>query len=235
MRGAIERLHASCGQALDETFAGLGQAALAERYVFVSELDAWSTALAGRPEYALFEIAHREYLLSILSLTQGMYRNSFKGLRLVLELHLQGILLSTNPIGLSEWLRSAKDTIWASIINEETGVFTPRFARAFFPELQSNVGGVLGIARGLYRELSECTHGNVPSAIQLPKDIRFDSEAFQTWCNKADTLRTIVHFALALRYLRELHGHRLRAVEHLMIERLGNISAVREQLGGPTS
>lgn len=233
VRGVMEKLNASCSTVLRETFAEAGEAALAERYVFVAELDAWSTALVGRPEHALFEIAHREYLVSMLSLSQGMYRNAFKGLRLVLELHLQGVLLSADPIGLSEWLRSARDTIWAAIMDEQNGIFAARFAQAFFPELEGRMGGIAGITRSLYRELSECTHGNVPNAILLPKDIRFDVDAFQTWCNKADTLMSIVHFALALRYLNELQGGRRRAVEYILLDRLGSISAVRERLGGP--
>ena len=233
VRGVIDNLHENCGTVLNQTLAGAGEVALANRYLFVAELDAWATALAGRPEGALFEIAQREYLVSMLSLSQGMYRNAFKGLRLVLELHLQGVLLSADPIGLNEWLRSAKDTIWAAIVDDQNGVFTVRFARAFFPELEGRVGAFVGIARALYRELSECTHGNVPNAIQLPKGISYDADVFQTWCEKADTLIAIVHFALALRYLKELRGEHLKAVEHVLLERLGSISAVRERLGGP--
>lgn len=233
VRGVLETLSASCVSVVQQSFADGGEAALAARYVFVSELDAWSTALSARPEHALFEVAHREYLLSMVSLSQGMYRNAFKGLRLVLELHLQGVLLSADPIGLSEWLRSAKDTIWATIVDTDKGVFAPRFARAFFPELEDRVSGVGGIVRSLYRELSECTHGNVPNAIQLPRDIRFDADVFQTWCAKAETLQTVIHFALTLRYLKELDGQHLRAVEQVLLYRLGSISEVREQLGGP--
>lgn len=190
-------------------------------------------ALDGRPERALYEVAHREYLVSMLNLVQGQYRNAFKGLRLVLELHLQGVLLSTDPIGLSEWLRNARDTLWAAIVDKDNGVFGPRFANAFFPALSERVGAYRGVVRDLYRELSEATHGNVPNAIQLPQSIVFDLDAFDTWCEKADTLRSTVHFALTLRYLGEMDETSTRFIDAVLLDRLGDIAPVRERLGGP--
>jgi hypothetical protein len=181
----------------------------------------------------LYEVAHREYFIAMLNLVQGQYRNAFKGLRLVLELHLQGILLSADPIGLSEWLRNAKDTSWAAIVDEERGVFSVRFAKAFFPALEDKTGAYRGVVRTLYKELSETTHGNISNVIQLPRSIAFSAEAFRTWCEKAETLRSTVHFGLALRYLGELDGERTGLVEAMLLDRLGSVAPVRERLGGP--
>lgn len=231
-RAAIQKLHDACSAALALSFEGLREGQIGARFAFGSELQTWSVVLKDRPERALYDVAHREYLVAILNLAQGQYRNAFKGLRLVLELHLQGVLLSTDPVGLSEWLRNAKDTIWARII-EDDGVFGKRFARAFFPELEPRVGAVQAVARTLYRELSEATHGNMPNAIRLPEGISFDQEAFDTWCSKADTLRSVVHFSLTLRYLNEIGDARLYLVEPMLLERLGNITTIRERLGGP--
>lgn len=231
-RAAIQKLHDACATALALSFEGLREGQMGARFAFESELQTWSTVLKDRSELALYEVAQREYLVAMLNLAQGQYRNAFKGLRLVLELHLQGVLLSTDPVGLSEWLRNAKDTIWARII-EDDGVFGKRFARAFFPDLEPRVGGVQAVARTLYRELSEATHGNVPNAIRLPESIGFDQEAFDTWCAKADTLRSVVHFSLTLRYLNEIGDARLHLVEPMLIERLGDIAPIRERLGGP--
>lgn len=232
-REIIEGLHVQCAGVVSQTYADGREAILAQRYDFLADLETWSSVLLDRPENALFEVAQREYIVSMLSLAQGLYRNAFKGLRLVLELYLQGVLLSSDPIGRAEWLRNAKDTYWSSIVDEENGVFTIRFARAFFPQIEERVGAFRGVAKGLYRELSECTHGNVPSAIQLPENIRFDVDVFNTWCEKADTLRPIVHFALAMRYLNELSAGQFSAVETLLLDRLGDINVLRERLGGP--
>jgi hypothetical protein len=232
-RAALERLHEACTESLAKSFDEGREAQLARQFVFGAELEPWLSALAGRPERALYEIAHREYFIAMLNLVQGQYRNAFKGLRLVLELNLQGILLSTDPIGLSEWLRNAKDTSWAAIVDEEKGVFSPRFSKAFFPALEEKMGAYRGVAKTIYKELSETTHGNVSNAIQLPDSIAFSDDAFATWCEKAETVRSTVHFGLALRYLGELDGERTRLVEAMLLDRLGNIAAVRERLGGP--
>lgn len=231
-RAAIQKLHDACAAALALSFEGPREGQMGARFAFGSELQTWSTVLRGRPERALYDVAQREYLVAMLNLAQGQYRNAFKGLRLVLELHLQGVLLSTDPVGLSEWLRNAKDTIWARIIEDE-GVFGKRFVRAFFPDLEPRVGAVQAVARTLYRELSEATHGNVPDAILLPQGIGFDQEAFDTWCSKADTLRSVVHFSLTLRYLNEIGVTQLHLVEPMLLERLGDIAPIRERLGGP--
>lgn len=232
-RAALERLHQACTQAMSTSFDGGREAQLAQQFVFGAELEPWLSALAGRPEQALYEIAHREYFIAMLNLAQGQYRNAFKGLRLVLELHLQGILLSTDPIGLSEWLRNAKDTSWTAIVDEEKGVFSPRFAKAFFPALEDRMGAYRGVAKAIYKELSETTHGNVANAIHLPDSIGFSEDAFATWCEKAETVRSTVHFGLTLRYLSEFDGERTGLVETMLLDRLGSVAAVRERLGGP--
>jgi hypothetical protein len=58
----------------------------------------------------------------LLNNSQGQYRNAFKGLRLVLELILQGAYLSVYPVLLSEWLRSQADTSWQAILDPDNGV-----------------------------------------------------------------------------------------------------------------
>lgn len=232
-RAALELLHEACTQTLAASFEGEREGQLAQQYVFGAELETWLSALAGRPERALYEVAHREYFVAMLNLVQGQYRNAFKGLRLVLELQLQGILLSTDPIGLSEWLRNAKGTSWAAIVDEDNGVFSHRFAKAFFPGLEERVGAYRGVAKTLYTELSQTTHGNMSVAIQLPDSIAFTAEAFDTWCQKAETLRSTVHLGLTLRYLVELEPERTGLIEGMLLDRLGSIAPVRERLGGP--
>jgi hypothetical protein len=232
-RAALERLHAACNRAVVSSFEDGREKRLSQHYAFVSEMEAWSAALHGRPEQALSEVAQREHLLSMLSLIQGQYRSAFKGLRLVLELHLQGILLSTDAIGLHEWLGNAKDTSWSAIVDAENGVFGRRVANAFFPEMSTDVGGFRGLACSLYRELSEATHGNVPKAIHLPDAVVFDATAFDTWCEKAEILRSVVHLAFAVRYVRGLDNASRGHVEQILLERLNTVRPLRSYLGGP--
>jgi hypothetical protein len=104
-------------------------------YALASDLDIWAKILEGRREHILYASATREYVLALLSNCQGHYRNGFKGLRLALELILQGAYLSANLVALSEWLSNLRDTTWATIVDRESGVLSRNFCRAFCPEL----------------------------------------------------------------------------------------------------
>lgn len=163
---------------------------------------------------------------------QSQYRNSFTGLRLVLELYLQGIFLSVDLLGLDEWLSSEKDTIWASIIDSSSGVFSKKFCRAFFPDLETFSGNFETMARTLYRELSECTHGNMPRSIVIPTSLSFNQDAFDMWMSKCATLRLVLHYSLTLRYLKELSTDQRFLMEGALVDQLGRIPAIRSYLGG---
>lgn len=128
----LQRLSEATVAAASATLASARRDDVAAAYAFATELETWRVVLSGRPECALFDTAHGEYLLALLTAVQGQYRNGFKGLRLVLELHLQGVLLSTDLLALREWLASSRDTNWAQITGAE-GVFGHRMVRAFLP------------------------------------------------------------------------------------------------------
>ena len=229
---AMQALHAACSQALAATFARSGDS-VAPLYGFTTEMDAWIEALSAKPERLLIESANQEFLVAMLNAAQAQYRNAFKGLRLVLELCLQGVFLSSDLISLREWLASDRDTNWSQLTGED-GVFCRRFVRAMFPDLVDRAPAFRGLATKLYRELSECIHGNVPSAIPLPNMIEFDQAALDLWVSKATTVRLVVHFALTMRYLLELAPTSSPRLEPVVLDHLGNIPAVRAVFGGRT-
>jgi hypothetical protein len=137
-----------------------------------------------------------------------------------------------NPVLLSEWLRSQADTSWQAILDPDKGVFAVRFCRAFFPELIEEVGPVKTLAETLYREMSECTHGNVPNKIPLPKKIAFDEPTFELWHDKVRTLRLIANFVLAIRYLSGLAAEAKERLRPTIMDQLGHIEPVRQLFGG---
>lgn len=234
-RQLIEQLHAICSETIIETMADNREQEVARRYLFSSELQIWNKALQEKEEVVLYTLAQGEYLTALLNLCQGQYRNSFKGLRLVLELYLQGVKLSADPISLYEWLNEGRDTVWAAIIDEDNGIFSRRFCSAFFPELEGKSKNFGTMSRTLYRELSSCTHGNSSNDIPLPKSLLFNLVAFETWMNKADVLRTIIHFSLSMRYLKNIPKITRQDLEAILLEELGHLEPVRAFLGGPRS
>lgn len=227
-------LHSLCGQSIEDTIKDDRIKEVARLYLFEGELEAWNKILTANPENVLFESARHEYAVSLLNLCQGQYRNAFKGLRLVLELYLQGIHLSVDRFACHEWLNNSRDTSWAAITDEENGVFGKRFCRAFFPELTDISWNYRSMAMELYRELSQCTHGNVSSIIAIPTGFKFDSSSFDTWSEKAETARLVLHFSLALRYLTSLPEIKRQDIDSVLLDELGHVHQLRTFLGGPT-
>ncbi|MDE3739395.1 hypothetical protein PSH28_22555 [Pseudomonas resinovorans] len=224
----FRQLHDQCSQSLEQSLQGENATRLAESYLFASDLDAWRSALDDQLEVDLIKTAASEYVLATLNVCQGQYRNGFKGLRLVLELCLQSTHLSANLVLRAEWLKGETDTIWATLVDGDNGPLSSRSCRAFFPELLDHVGNFRQLAKTLYRELSECIHGNVPNHIPLPDSLIFSQETFDLWQSKAKLVRLVVLFALVLRYLNGLPTAKRSHLEAAVQEQLGHIAAIRD-------
>ena len=226
--GAIFRqLHGQCDQTMEMSLLGGNHARLGEAYLFAGDLDAWRTAIDGQIEARLIEAASSEYVLAALNVCQGQYRNGFKGLRLVLELCLQSTHLSANLVLRAEWLKGEKDTIWAALVDSDNGPLSVRSCRAFFPELSEHVSNFRQLAQTLYRELSECIHGNVPNHIPLPTSLNFSQDTFELWLLKAKSVRLVSHFAFTLRYLNDLSVAKRAPLEAAVTDQMGHIAAIR--------
>jgi hypothetical protein len=228
----IKALHEDCSKVVTASCDAKYTQLNAASYGLANDLDIWIKVLANRPELPLFETASSEFVLALLNNSQGQYRNAFKGLRLVLELVLQGAYLSVNLVILSEWLKSQADTLWQVILDQEKGVFAVRYSRAFFPALTDEVGAVRTLAETLYREMSECTHGNVPNKIPLPKKIAFDEQTFTLWHEKVRTLRLIINFTLVVRYLTGLGNEARATAQPMIMDQMGHFEPVRQMFEG---
>lgn len=228
-----ESLHTACGKMLENAFTGRNAEKVASSHHFVSELGAWLIALNSRRENVILELATQEYQYSLLALTQGHYRHAFKGLRLVLELTMQLVYLSTQEVALREWLQSKKDTIWSVLIDNENGIFSARFSHSFFPDLEQDIPYHGALAIQVYRECSECVHGNIQKHIPLPKALEFSQESFELWHIKSAVISLIVHFILTMRYLKEISNDDIAKLEPILLARLGHIQNIRIVFGGP--
>lgn len=231
----VEQLHARCSATLDQSTGQEYEALIGSSYVFCNDLEAWTGVLSAKREDVLFKTAVDEYLISLLNVCEGQYRNAFKGLRLVLELCVQGTYLSANLVLLDEWLNGDADTMWAVLIDTDSGAVSKRFCGAFFPELVEHVAHFRELTRTVYRELSECIHGNVPNRIPLTTTLAFDANVFATWHQKASTVRLIVLFYLSVRYLKTLADGERGTVESGVLDQLGHMEPVRRLFGGPVN
>lgn len=233
IKGYLQQLLAKSGSIFELSMTTPNAKKAAASHVFVREMEIWCKVLAQRQEAYLLKVAALEFEFALLALAQGHYRHAFKGLRLVLELILLSVYLSANELLLREWLDNRADTVWGAITDKDNGVFSQRFAKAFFPELIKDIWHYREMAVTLYRECSECVHGNTPKCIPLPVCLEFNQEVFDLWHSKASTVGMIAHFALSLRYLIVLSESDLSALEHFLTDRLGHIEEIRMLLGGP--
>jgi hypothetical protein len=224
----VLELNERCTGAVNFATAGEFESLIGQSYVFLTDLEAWASVLSSQPEAPLLRTASHEYAISWLNSCQGQYRNAFKSLRLVMELCLQSVFLSADLVALGEWLRNESDTIWASLLDGDRALFSKRFCLAFAPPLVEHVSHFREMARTVYRELSECIHGNVPEKIPLPLSIGFDEATFRLWHEKAKIVRLASVFSLSMRYLGTLTPDERKRVEGGVIDQLGHIEAVRD-------
>lgn len=233
LQSHYHKLHSQCSAVMATSIGGANEAKVARSHQFVQEIETWVSTLGSRRENTLLRVAAYEYQFALLALAQGHYRHAFKGLRLVLELTLQSVHLSAHELELREWLQNKKETVWASVVDDNDGVFSLRFVRCFFPALEPHVASHCALARQVYRECSECVHGNVPKFVPLPESLVFSQSAFDLWCAKANVVALIFHFVLVMRYLQEISQGQRQKLEVALLARVGHVKEIRVALGGP--
>lgn len=234
IKAYFQELQKKCDAILAVSLADPNAALIAASRQFSLEIDVWQQAISSRREAELLRTATLEFEFALLALCQGHYRHAFKSLRLVLELCLQAVHLSANEMRLREWLDNRSDTVWNAIVEDENGVFSQRFAQAFFPELAVHIPHYRSMAISVYRECSECVHGNMPKHVPLPASLAFDKDVFSLWHSKAAIVARVVHFSLCLRYLKDLNEAAVARLEPSLSDRLGHVTEIRNRLGGPT-
>lgn len=230
MREYFQTLSNNTAAVLKNTLIDGNVNKLSQCFVFKTDIDSWCTVLRDRKESEIFRAAAEEYEFSMLSLIHGYHRNAFKGLRLTIELALQGVYLSANEIFLREWLSNRADTNWAQLKNEETGVFSRRFVSTFFNGLEEKCKHYNLLAETLYRECSECVHGNMPKDIIIPKGISYSKESLEMWITKSKSSSLLVNFALAMRYLNDLSPSQIESLREVLNENLGHIELIRNKI-----
>jgi hypothetical protein len=226
-----EQLHKASAAVLVASFADSQAATMAKSHAFIDDFAQWLEELSNRPEVPVFQAALREYQFALLALSIGHYRAAFVSLRLTLELCLAAIQWSANERELREWLKGQRDSNWATIIDNENGIFSKQFIRLFFEGLADEASGYRASAVAVYRECSEYVHGNAHTHQTLPEQIVFDSTSFDAWQQKASAVRLIITFALAARYIFDFDQNSRSRLEPMLMDYLGHSVGIRALLG----
>ncbi|HEY9608983.1 hypothetical protein [Allocoleopsis sp.] len=208
---------------------------LAKIHSFVDDLLTWYDVLKPRGEAVILKYAASELQLSALSVVSGLYRQSFTSLRLALELSLSAIFFSTNELDFREWEKGQRDIYWHQLVDTDDtdqGVFSRRWARGFFPELEDSVKVYNKLAKDTYRNLSEFVHGNAFTWEVNKSNIVFNEQLFNQWLNNFSNLSKIISFALSLRFLKKLESSSINRLEAHLLEFVGHIAEIRKIIGG---
>jgi len=206
---------------------------LTQLHNFMLDYENLKSVIANRPESDVVSAAIKEYQLALFSLTVGQYRHAFGGLRLFFELMTSTIQFSAHEIDLRLWSKGEKDINWSALINAETGVFSVNFIKAFNPELSENTKQFRAIAEKIYRECSEFVHGNAITHKSLPERIIFNREIFLSWHQKAESIRVVIAFIFAARYLTHIDPAAAKVVEPTFIDIIGHLPAIQAIFSEP--
>ncbi len=193
----------------------------------VADYEILKSAIADRPEAAVFTSAVKEYQLALSALSVGSYRHAFVGLRLFYEMTLATIHFSAHEIFYRLWTQDKKDIVWSVLIDADNGVLAKQFVGAFNPSFSEFTKQYRALAETVYRECSEFVHGNALTHEKLPDALEFDKEILALWQQKAETIRLVIVFAFSARYLNYVTDDSRNAVEPIVIDTLGHLPPVQ--------
>jgi hypothetical protein len=195
----------------------------------IDEIRLWQAALRDRPEAIIFDQVIGGLEVGIFALVSGLYRQAYGSLRLAVELVAGMCWFSTHRLDLAEWQTGEKDLVWRDITNPDEGILSPRYRKAFFPELRDEKR-YNGLNLKLYRELSEHVHGNVRTWSSNPNDIVFDRALHDEWLNKLETFMLVMNVTLSIRYLQEVPSQHLPRLDAILRFRIPQAEAIMKFL-----
>ncbi|EPY7082118.1 hypothetical protein ACXEH0_002666 [Klebsiella variicola] len=206
----------------------VGSKSLVTSHNYLLDYDKLMVAINDRPEAAVLVVAVKEYQFALYALCSGQYRYAFGGLRLFFELMLSVVQFSAHEIDFHLWSKDKKDINWATLKNQENGIFSNNFIRAFNPDLAGSGKQYAAIAESVYRECSEFIHGNALTHQNLPNDISFHEEAFSEWHKKSSIMRLAIIFAFSSRYLNHIDQQKMIIIEPVIMDVLGHLQPIQD-------
>lgn len=217
---------------------------LAKVHSFADDILTWYEILKHREESVVLKNVASELQFAAFSLACGLYRQSFISLRIVLELSMATIFFSANELEFREWQQGNYDISWSKLVGskkidednqngleqDNRGVLSKRWTKAFFPELEQYVTQYYILAKKTYRRLSEFVHGNSYTWDKDSVQIFFNQETFEIWIQNFNDVSQIISFILCLRFLKTLSNHDLRTLQGFLIEVI-NLPEIRDVIG----
>lgn len=193
----------------------------------------FSKQIVDKDESKMLRMVCAQLETGCVALNFGLYRQALASLRLAFELGLGLIYFSANKLEHKEWIKGTSDIKWSSINDEEVGVFSYRFADAFFPKLRDDVLNYRNKSKTIYRSLSEYVHGNYESWEKSGIVLEKKENLVKVFNDSCREVFDILLFALCVRYINDFDILKIDVVQGILSDELNHIAAIREILGGP--
>lgn len=226
-------INGHCKDIVDKSFAEERSEIHARNHNFLNDLNEWLEVLKDRPEFELYNMAFREYSQGLINISQGYYRQAYNSLRFFIEHSLAAIYFSFRELDLRLWMCGQQDIYWSTITDENNGIYSKNYFTAFSPSLLDESSLFLQLAKKVYRECSEYTHGNYATIKILPSTLEFSDSIFRDWHEKAETANMLVIFSLCSRYFSFLRPDAKARLEASIMEHIGHISFIRDSFQSP--
>jgi len=208
---------------IEESFTSMHSAKLVDLFQFSDDLNVWVELLSGGTDSTILLSAIQEFELGFQAVVGGQYRYSFIAQRYFLEQICRFVYLSTNELHLRHWKLGLRDISWGSLVDNDNGIFSKVFIRAFFSEIESEGDHMATIASKLYRESSEFIHGNFNIISEIPSSIEFNSNLLAKWIGFMETSKFVALFLLFMRFSKDIDHENIHRIEEMAKEELGGI------------
>ncbi|MGB7406981.1 MAG: hypothetical protein WA908_00605 [Pontixanthobacter sp.] len=189
-------------------------------------------AFEARPEnYCIIE-AYREYQFALSALLTGHYRHAFSSLRLTFEMLLHCVYFSGHEVKFKQWIMGQRDLTWRTLVDEDKGIFSASFVRAFNSDLMDDRKQFKALAEAAYRECSEFVHGNPERSIRLTGELSFKKDILAEWEGTMQNMRLSALFCYLYRYGGNLSDGQKIILAAPMTDAFGHMPAVQSSFKG---
>lgn len=165
-----------------------------------SHIYEFSEIILDQQEKQMLETVSAQLESATYTLTLGLYRQAFSSLRLAFEMGLATIYFSAHKLEMQEWFTGKNDIKWSKLIDEENGLLSKRFVRAFFIECIDNVESYNSDAKKTYRKLSEFVHGNYETWDKDGIKLTYNDELMELYLECHESVVKIILFIAICRY-----------------------------------
>jgi hypothetical protein len=208
---------------IESSFGSDMEAKLSGAFQFVDDVSLWKSTLDKTTDTTILTSAINELELGFQAVVSGQYRYAFIAQRYFLEQVLRFVYLSTNELHLRHWKLGMRDISWKSLVDDEKGVFSKEFIRAFFTDVEEDGKQFSLLSSKLYRESSEFVHGNFDKITSISDQIKYQPDILRQWIEYMETSKLIVSFLLFMRFSKDFNSEDIVNFETIAQEELCGI------------